>query len=315
MELQFLLNLLKLIKKINNPCVLNGCQTIKSAYFFYQQKKETKNFDDNIWNLIPITLRIVISKDNKLWKDVAEANNRQNALKPSALKANDEEQIKLEHIMKKIKIFYERQEGAFKNIATTSPVLIATDYQGSPKEPITFEKLSRAMLMASDLPLYLYNSMNKLFENDEWYSKLFNSSIINENNAPYFVLISNIQKVIHLSLSEIVKESGENGKYSNFPISKFQPIIFRLILKVINVKNLKDSFLEDFGYSVINSNNSNDSLELRNKLKTIVRSKEYPILQTISEFYKKDNEWQEPYDTNTSTKVQKKLGVENIKNL
>ena len=294
------------------PCILNGCQTIKASYYFLQSKKEVKSFDSDIWNQIPITIRIVVSKDNKLWREVAEANNRQNSLKPSALKANDEVQIKMEHLFKKIKIFYERQEGAFKNISTTSPVLVSTEYQGSTKEPITFEKLARAMVLASDLPIYLYNTMHTVFENNEWYEKIFSETAINEDLMPYYVLLSNLQKVIHLALNEIVSESGETGKYSTLPVSKFQSIIFRLLAKTIEAKNEKDSLIQDYGFSILGANNSNEAASLREKVKSILRSKEFPIMQTVEEIYKEGADWKEPYDMNLGFKAQKKLNLENI---
>lgn len=298
---------------LKSPCILNGCQTIKASYFFLQSKRESQRFSEDIWNSIPITIRVVVSTDNRLWRDVAESNNRQNALRPSALKANDENQIKLEHLFKKYKIFYERQEGAFKNISTTSPVLISSEYHASSKEPIRFEKLGRALVVASELPIYLFNSIHAVFETDEFYEKLYNQQTITDDNIPYFVLLNNIQKVIHLSLKEIVNESGENGKYGSMNISRFQATIFRLLIKTIDAREERGKLIEDFGYSIISSNISKESIELRLTIKTILRSKEYPIMQIVAEVYKKNNEWQEPFDATMNQKAQKKLGVENIK--
>lgn len=82
--------------------------------------------------------------------------------------------------------------------------------------------------------------------------KIFNETVINENSMPYFVLLSNLQKVIHMSLNEIVLES-EEGKISTLPVSSFQSVIFRLLVKAIEPKNEKDSLIQNYGFSVLGS--------------------------------------------------------------
>ncbi|MFJ1288532.1 AIPR family protein, partial [Acinetobacter baumannii] len=88
-----------------NPSVLNGCQTIKSAYFFYQEAVSKNKLDEKIWNKIPVSIRIVATDEKELWREVAEANNRQNSMSAAALRANDEIQITLENRFKDLGIF------------------------------------------------------------------------------------------------------------------------------------------------------------------------------------------------------------------
>ena len=127
---------------LSRPFVLNACQTIKAGNFFYQDYKKRTSSELPNWNQIPISIRIVRTDDDALWREVAEANNRQNAMKASALRGNDSLQIEIENRFKDVKIFYERQEKAFENISRSDYDMIEEEFSQSIKEPITIESLA-----------------------------------------------------------------------------------------------------------------------------------------------------------------------------
>ena len=291
------------------PNVLNGCQTIKSSFLFYHSSKNKNVLDDEIWKSIPITLRVVVSDDESLWKDIAEANNRQNALKPSALHANDKVQIVLQNQFKRYNIYYERQEGSFTNLEKSQRSIIDQEYFNSPKKPVKIDTLARSMVCASEIPLYFANNMTNFYEDSAIYRQTFREEV--EYDIPYLVLLTNIYDIMNLLIKEALPEN--TIKYSGMNITKFRFVVFRLLLKVIEATQFSDKLKEDFGFSVISSNNTSTSKDLRDLLRPLLRSREYPILSTLADVFVKEDYWQDAFDSDLIKKSTSVLRLANVK--
>lgn len=135
--------------KVRNPYVLNGCQTIKNAYLFRYDPNYKGKINVSAWNRIVIPLRILGTKDKDLVRQVTINNNRQNSISPSALRANDEPQLKLEERFRKVKIFYQRQKGAYENIKGRNPEIIENEFTNSLDGYVDIEDLARSIAAAS----------------------------------------------------------------------------------------------------------------------------------------------------------------------
>lgn len=292
-----------------SPNVLNGCQTIKSSYLFYHTAKSKNGFDETIWSNIPITLRIVVSSDDSLWKEIAEANNRQNALKPSALHANDKVQIILQNQFKKYNIYYERQEGSFASLEKSQRNLIDQYYFNSPKKPVKIDMLARSMLCASELPLYFASNMTNFYEDNNVYSQVFRDNV--DYDIPYLVLLINIYEILNLLIREALPEN--TIKYSGMNITKYRFLVMRLLLKVFEANQIRDKLKEDYGFNVIGSNNSNTSKDLRDQIRPLLRSRDYPILSSLADVFIKDDLWQDAFDSDLIKKATNSLKLGNIK--
>lgn len=49
--------------ELTNPSILNGCQTVKSSFFFYQDAAAKNKLNGELWIKIPISIRIVSTTD------------------------------------------------------------------------------------------------------------------------------------------------------------------------------------------------------------------------------------------------------------
>jgi len=264
-----------------NPYVLNGCQTIKSAYFFFQDMTQKKKLNHEIWEKIPVFARIVVSPDGKLWREIAESSNRQNALSASALRANDEVQIKLEGEFKKLKIYYQRQEESFENYTRRPEVNIEKEYSNSYKEPIYIENLARTIVCISPKISLIYASRpTDIFEYDNIYNRVFSEE--NLKNLSFLVLVYNIRNLMDLAIKDAIPEN--TYKYDSFKPSKYKNLITRLVVKALFKRYEIDSLISEYGEEVLTRRGANPK-ELKEFITTKIRSKSYPILSIVGNYY------------------------------
>jgi len=300
--------------EISNPSILNGCQTIKSASFFFQETNSKGKLNLDIWNNIPISIRVVATNDKELWKEVAESNNRQNSMSASALRANDEIQINLENDFRDLKIFYERQEGAFENVSRVDRDKFDELYYNSPKEPIYIDTLASTIVCASDLALSYATRTNEIFESAKLYSKVFSNK--NIYSLPFLVLAHNINRVIHLAIDK-AKPGNAKIIYADFKGAKYRDLFTRLVLKVIIKNKWTSDYIDDYG-SIVLTGKGNVAANLVEKLRQIIKSTDNPILQRTSEIYRKydkDSEkyvWQKQDNQELQTFITNKLRLNNI---
>src|SRR5205085_2772894 len=66
---------------VRQPSVLNGCQTVKNAYFFLNDTKVRDRIDKELWDRIAVPLRVVVTSNPDLVRQVAVSNNRQTAIR------------------------------------------------------------------------------------------------------------------------------------------------------------------------------------------------------------------------------------------
>lgn len=300
--------------EISNPSILNGCQTIKSASFFFQETNAKGKLDIDIWENIPISIRIVATKDNNLWREVAEANNRQNSMSASALRANDEIQINLENNFKDFKIFYERQEASFENHSRVDRDKFDELYYNSPKEPINIETLASTIVCASDFALSYATRTNEIFESHKLYSKVFSQK--NLYNLSFLVLAYNIRRVIHLSIDKAVPGNATKI-YADFKGSKYRDLFTRLVLKVIVKNKSTYDYIEKYG-GVVLTGQGKVASNLIEDLRQIIKSTNSPILQKTSELYRSYDKitdkyiWHKQDNQEIQTSIAAQLKINNI---
>ncbi len=271
--------------EITNPSILNGCQTIKSSFFFYQDIIAKDKLNSEQWNKIPISIRVVATTDTNLWREVAEANNRQNSMSAAALRANDEIQIQLENEFKDLKIFYERQEGAFENFSRDNREKFEDEYTNSIKEPIYIETLAQVIVCASDLALSYANRTSEVFENRKLYDKVFSKR--NLYNIRFLVFAHNVRRVIEYSIRNSIP--GNSTKiYADFKWNRYRDLFTRLVLKVILKRNWAENLIEEYGNFIL-TGQGKAAANLIEKLRQIIKSADNPILQKTTEIYRTYN--------------------------
>jgi hypothetical protein len=133
--------------EVREPFVLNGCQTIKTGFYFRNDSKLMQRIDETRWDRIEIPLRIITTRDEELIRQITIANNRQNQMSPAALRANDPVQLALADRFKRRGIFYQRQEGAFEELEEINPALIEADYPNTYGGYVNVEDLARCLVL------------------------------------------------------------------------------------------------------------------------------------------------------------------------
>lgn len=264
---------------ITNPSILNGCQTIKSSFFFFQEANSKGKLNPETWKNIPISIRIVATTNSDLWREVAEANNRQNSMKASALRANDEIQIKLENDFKDMKIFYERQEEAFENISRSDYDQIEELFPNSVREPISIESIAQTIVCASDLNLSYASRQNEIFESHKLYLKVFSSKHL--LNLKFLVFAHNVRRVIDLAINKAIPENTK--KYAGFKGNKYRDLFTRLFLKII-LKNKWFGMIDEYSVEVI-SRKGTLAKNLIEELRVVIKSQDNPILRLAGDIY------------------------------
>ena len=299
---------------ITNPSILNGCQTIKASFFFFQEAISGANpkLNIDVWNNIPISIRIVVTMDDNLWREVAESNNRQNSMKASALRANDPIQLYLENEFKDLQIFYERQEKAFQNLSISEFDEIDNDYANSKKEPITIENLAQAIVCASDLPLSYATRQNEVFESHKLYQTVFSDN--NIKNLKFLVFTHNIRRVIQSSIEKAIPERATfkySGGFRN--PNRYRDLFTRLVLKCI-FKSEQFNLIDDYGDQVL-TKKGKVSQQLIEELRSIIVSRDFPILSLVGDHYWDEQEeiWEKQDKQELLDLMVKKLKLTNIK--
>ena len=292
-----------------NPYILNGCQTIKSAYFFYQEMLQKGKLISERWSAIPVFTRITVSPDENLWREIAESSNRQNSLSASALRSNDEVQINLESLFKELGIFYQRQEGSFENYSRTDFDHIEEVFQNSIKEPITIESLAQVIVCVSNNVSLSYASrQSEIFESDNMYRKVFSTE--NLKNLPFLVLVHNIRKVIDLAIRDAIPENSQ--KYLSFRPTRYKNLFTRLIVKSLAERYDIPGLIDDFGDEVLVRRGSKPR-DLKEFLTSRIRSKEYPLLSVVGDTYFDDKtlQWIKENSQELLDYTERKLGLRN----
>jgi AIPR protein len=265
-----------------NPSVLNGCQTIKSAYFFYQEAISKNKLNRDIWAKIPVSIRLVATDDKELWREVAEANNRQNSMSAAALRANDEIQITLENRFKDAGIYYERQEGAFENLLREGKEKFQQKYSNSAKEPVYIDTLAQALICCTELPLAYATRISEIFEVKKLYDKVFSNK--NLQNIQFLILAHNVRRVIEYAVRNAVPGNATKI-YADFKGSKYRDLFTRLLLKIIIKNNLLEIYIATYGTAVLSAQGKSATL-LIDDLRELIKAPGISILQKVTETYR-----------------------------
>lgn len=233
--------------KIKEPYVLNGCQTIKTSFLFRFDPKFKEKIETDKWETIFIPVRLITSSDDNLIRKVTINNNRQNAMSPAALRANDPIQLDLETRFRERKIFYERQEGAKSNIEDTNPELFDALYEASNSMAVNSIDLART-ISASAGEISSALSPAHIFESDNIYKKIFNDK--KTSSIAFLIFLQNLHDVIPVILKKDLKlNSNEYGVSSN----RLVYFSINLLIKYIE-KTQKLDLIYEYGDKLVGKN-------------------------------------------------------------
>lgn len=289
---------------IREPSILNGCQTVKNAYLF-RHNTLGEDVDEKLWENIPIPIRIIVSSDEDLIRNVTVSNNRQNSIRASAFRSNDPVQLQLGEKLYAKGIFYERQEGAFENLKKSDALKLEKNFPNSAEGPITMEELAQAIATAGNQPaLSVATKMTDLFEETQ-YKRIFSSSRL--SNVELLVFLRNLQKVMPLALRDVREESA---KLEGMRATAFRFPAMRVLARYI-VKH-EPNLIPLYGQFVIGR--IPPTHPLRSELKRLMKHQSTGLQQLLYDiwFDEKTKAWKQATDKDCIESVLRKLRLSDV---
>ena len=189
--------------RLRDPYVLNGCQTIKNAFFFRYDDKLQNKIKNDLWDRVSVPIRIIETGDGELVRTITVNNNRQNAMSPAALRANDEVQIRIEKRFKNRGIFYQRQEGALDAIKQDKPQLLEDEYVNSQGNCVDIDDLACAIAASRGNVIWAQRPKD-LFESDNAYGAVFDEKRT-LRSVVFLTFLQNLHDVVGLVLKMDLK--------------------------------------------------------------------------------------------------------------
>lgn len=185
--------------QLRDPFVLNGCQTIKTAFNFLHAARLQSKIDIERWNRIAVPVRVITTRDEGLINTITINNNRQNAISYAALRANDPVQIRLEERFRAAKVFYQRQEGAHANLEDSNPEIFEDDYANSLGQYVEIVELARSIAAVAG-EIEMAKSPSHIFESEAAYQRCFSNKRL--SSIVFLTFLQNLHDLIFVVLKK-----------------------------------------------------------------------------------------------------------------
>ena len=157
--------------KVTEPRVLNGAQTISSFNSFLKKYADHPKLRTNRDRLerVEVPCRVLTKASDDFVISVTVNNNRQNPVKPWALRANDMIQLLLaDKFQQDLRIYYERQENAFHNFTDEDLERMEIEQQ----KAIELRRLASTFLIA-DGEVDKASRLPEVFDDEKSYAAVF----------------------------------------------------------------------------------------------------------------------------------------------
>ncbi len=199
---------------IDDYQIVNGGQTIRSIYEFFENEKENVDILHNLSETYVLLRFFKISEEESLKNRIAEYTNSQNAISSADLKSVDSIQIQIEKYFKEEKILYARKAGVVGEDD------VEYDYR------ISKEKLAQILYSAKGYPDRASNQKKRLFQ--EYYEDIFAENFNVENAVKLVKLYYEIEKTFE-EIEEDFKAYEQKYFYILFIVHKYDKEILDAI--------------------------------------------------------------------------------------
>ncbi len=168
---------------IDNPQIVNGCQTVHCLYEAYSKS------DSKLSPKLKVFVKLVETKNYETQQDIITATNSQTSVLADSLKANEIIQRNIEDYLKLHKIYYERRKNFYKRKGKTG------------LDVFSIRKVAQIMhTIFRKEAIIAVNHTKNLFENPDLYKKIFN---INADYDAYRFACKLYQKIWRLKNSDL----------------------------------------------------------------------------------------------------------------
>lgn len=281
--------------------VLNGCQTVYTAWKFFKDREGKERRDRNTrwraaWSAIRIPVRIVVTTDDDRVRRVTVAANRQTEMRPSAFWAQDGVQLALGDRLATMKVFYERQEDAWEHLRRSAPNRAAEYINGV----LNIEDLARVIAaVAPDVSLDNARSPAGIFDSEETYRRVFAPD--NLRSVRMLVALRNLQNATRLALKDLT-ESVKN--LADLPHNSFQYPVLRLLTAWLTQND--PAWVVEQGERLMRG----ASLQsLRDDAKRLMSASNSGIQQLVRNHWRDGESWLDAYHAQSLRQASKDLGV------
>jgi len=291
---------------LRDPHILNGCQTIKSAFLMLRAEGATsKLIDIERWKQIVIPVRVVVTRDENLVRRITVGLNRQTAIRPAAFRANEPEQLTLEQRFADLGIFYERQEKRYKNLRGADPAHLSEKYPNTPAVPMGMEELAQSIAAAADKPAVSgISNVADLFE-DALYRQVFSEERLAD--LAKLVFLRNV-----FACSGFVAKDLKQKSAALRPLQpgKFRFIIARVLSRYAIKNQLQE--VEEYSEEIVPKFGPQHPLRLR--MGAWCGQAHTGIQQLIPQIWgnASADEWLSPTDAEATQKLLRKARVESF---
>jgi hypothetical protein len=232
------------IRRMRDPYVLNGCQTVRSAYDFRYDARRSARIDEDRWRRVAVPIRIITTQKEELIRQITISNNRQNQISPSALRANDEVQLELERRLRERGVFYERQRGAFDELLRSNSARVA-DFNHTNNRAVRIDDLARCLAAAGG-EFDLAHSPSHIFEYDKMYERVFSPERL--ASITFIILLQNLHDVLPAVLKNDLGLEQSNAKAPR----KSRLLYYTMCLLVRHLaKNRMDDWVGMYGSELL----------------------------------------------------------------
>ncbi len=288
--------------QLRGPSVLNGCQTIVSAARFFEDKQQRPKINVSRWKLVPIPLRIITTSSEALVRLIAVSNNRQVAVRASAFRANDPEQLRLAARFAEMGIYYERQEGAFENLRAANAVRFLGEYGNSYDRPLRMEDLAQAIAVVSDQWALSTAMKSDLFA-DPMYRQIFSGT--HTANLRLLVFLVNLHLAMPLVLRDLRKKSAV---FADLPIGRFRLLAVKILAKYIGMH--EPQLISDSWFGTEVAGRMGPEHPLRVRLRQITAAQNSGLQQALPKYWLESGRWKDPATQAAITEALKELRLE-----
>lgn len=282
---------------IKNFYIVNGCQTTNVLY------ENREKIDDDMW----ISVKIVITQDNNIIKDIVKATNNQTEVQEIQLLSMDEYQEKLESyynsFMEYKQLYYERRDGQYRGNPKISPIeIVSPDKQmksfaaiflKSPQISSRFigklqDEISKKIFVKEHKPIMYYTASLLNYYIEDY---LRNNKIDNT--------YAKFQYHLQLAISQLVWKGKKQPAFNSEAMEEYCLLLVRAISNEVELEILINK-AKDIIQKVVGNINDTEANKTVTLVKSILRFVEIELtekeLRDVKYFINNIDTYLAPFD-------------------
>jgi hypothetical protein len=290
--------------------VLNGCQSIYTAWRFREDVLKRKDAKDLVcrerWMAVRVPVRVVATHSDDLVRKITVSTNRQTELESSAFWAHHPIQLEIGRRLKKLGVFYERQDGAWEQISRSEQPSDRERRERFMNGKIWIEDLGRAIAGAQRaVPLAHSARPHLIFDSEGAYARVFAPRHL--KSVRLLVLLDNLLRATKVALRLLTEDVGY---LDTLKAGSFMFPAFRLLAQYL-VKAKEWDRLRDLGSSVLPATRGSDHCRWVTRQLGSGRSGIQQVLRDVW-WDAEEDDWADPLETGRLDVAFAKLRLANV---